>query len=170
MLALALLDLPAGHVRVDEQVGVGSDQGRARTEDEDKPPAQVSHLLAEPLDKRGCEEVVEAPRAEEAEDGIAAEVRFEPPFELVRRPQRPFRPDDGGRRERLCQGGFDLVDEHAGVALDGDDAPGLAPSAAGKHRCRFAPALGDDARVVADAHRRKRVVGHFDRPRNGIAP
>jgi hypothetical protein len=152
--ALALLDLPPRYICVDEHVGAPADEGRPRPEYEDKTPGHPNHFLAEPLDESGCDELVEAPWAEETEDGIVAEVRLERPFELVGRPQRAFCPDDGGEHERVCERGFDFVDEHPGVAIDGDDTARFAPSAARKHRHRFAPTLGDDGPIVGDAHRR----------------
>src|SRR2546430_11669528 len=71
--ALALLDLPPSYVRVDEHVGVPGDEGRPRAQDEDKPPGHPSHLLAESLDERRCEELIQAPRAQETEDAIVAD-------------------------------------------------------------------------------------------------
>ena len=155
--ALTLLDLPAGQVRVDEHVGVGRRERRAGADDED----EAIHLTR-PASKRvqtlGREELLESPGAHEAEHRVVAEVRNEPAFEFIGRRQRLLGVND----ESGCEPGRERVThlpyEHAGVALDCDDAALRDARACGDDGENVRPTFGAVAVVGGHALHRETVV------------
>ena len=119
--ALTLLDLPAGDVRVDEHVGVGRDERRAGADDEHE-AIHVTRPASKRVQPLGREELLEYPGAHEAEHRVVAEVRNEPALEFIGRRQRLLGVDDESGSERGRERVAYLPHEHAGVALDRDDA------------------------------------------------
>ena len=94
MPALPLLDLPPRDVRVDDDVGVGSDDGRTRADDQCDPALDASYARAQRGNAFRGEEPLEAERAHAAEDGVIAKIRRKLAREILGREKRILGGDD----------------------------------------------------------------------------
>ena len=157
--ALALLDLPAGDVGVDEHVRVRHDEARARSDHEHDSLGDVVDPPGEPLPALGGEEVVERPWAHEAEDRIAvAEVGVEETFQLVGLAQGLLCVDLEHRQEPGSEGFAYFRELDARIALHRNDAPFLGSGARAECGAHLGPAFGAVGRVAGDREQRVFVV------------
>jgi hypothetical protein len=125
---LALLNLPPGHVGVDQRVGRGEEAGPRPDDEGEALPRLLDPRPKGRLSPR-VEEVGDREAVHPTEDRVVPEVGGAQPLDVrhVAVGLADVHHEDGAQplRERL----LDLVHPHARIALHGEDAPGPGPEA-----------------------------------------